>query len=236
LNIIDYIVIGMIALYVLNGIYRGFLPSLLNLGGFFASWILAFFTYPLLSRTLVGGKLFSSLQFYVEGAEKLGDLFEMGNLPVSQISSNQLSGILDACKLAPPFDTAIASNVSKQAFAKQGLTTLAEYFDQTIYNVIINILSLLIIFFVLRLLFTLLTNAFSFSSQMPQLRRFDATLGGGIGFVRGFLSMYLLFAVMPVIMIMFNNVAAVTDLVNGSRSCTTFYTSSVILRYISGVI
>lgn len=74
MNFLDIIIIVLIALYVLNGVYRGFIPSLLNLGGFFVSWIGAFIGYPLLSGQLVQSDLFSSLRFYMEGAEKIGDV------------------------------------------------------------------------------------------------------------------------------------------------------------------
>ncbi len=39
MNLIDMVLIGLVLLYMLNGYYRGFLPSVANLGGFIISWI-----------------------------------------------------------------------------------------------------------------------------------------------------------------------------------------------------
>ena len=235
MNIIDWVVLGLIMLYVLNGVYRGFVPSLLNLGGFFVSWIASFLSYPLLSQKLAEIPLFSSLLFYIEGADRAGALFELTKLPVSALTPDQLQSVMSTASLPPPYDSAIYTNVSTQALADQGVVTLGEYFDATIFNVMINILSILIIFVILRTVFTLLTNAFSFSTPLPQLRRFDFLLGGATGFLRGFFSMYLIFSVIPIILVLLP-ISEVTKLINDSALCKVFYTSSILLRFVSGVI
>lgn len=232
--ILDYIIIGLILIYFLNGLYRGFLPSLLNMGGFFLSWIISFLTYPLLSRSLVNSDFFSSFRFYIEGAERINN-YEIVNLNVSQISETQLTSIMQNAKMPIPYDSAIVQNIKTQAFADQGLTTLGEYFDATIYNVIINIIALLIIFICLRVLFTLLTNAVSYSMNLPQLRHFDYLLGGGVSLIRGFFSMHLVFMIIPIALILIP-VSAVTDMLNSSVMSSVFYSGSIALRFISGSI
>ncbi len=234
MNILDIVVIGLILLYALNGLYRGFIPSLLNLAGFFFSWIFSFLTYPLLSKALVGSDFFSSLKFYIEGAERIGN-YELVRVPIATISDSQLQTIMANAKMPTPYDTAIVANIKAKAFASQGLTTLGQYFDATIYNVMINILSLLIIFIVLRLVFTLLTNALSYASNTPQLRHFDSLLGGGVGLIRGFFSMHLVFALIPIALILLP-ITPITDLLNSSFTSALFYSGSIILRFISGTI
>ena len=231
MNILDYIVIGLIALYVLNGVYRGFIPSLLNLGGFFVSWIVAFLTYPLLSSSRMKSEFFSSLSYYIEGAESINDP-SLIKLPVASISESQLDSIMSNATLSPPFDRAIAENISNQAFADQGLTTLGEYFNQSMYCVIINIISLLIIFICLRVILTLLTNAFSFGFSTPQLRHFDYLLGGGVGALRGFFSIHLVFCVIPIFMIILPDL--VTSFINDSFFANLLYSGNMVLRFISG--
>ena len=46
MNAIDYGIIGVIALCVLFGFYRGFIQSLLNLGGSLLSFAGAFWLFP----------------------------------------------------------------------------------------------------------------------------------------------------------------------------------------------
>lgn len=113
--------------------------------------------------------LFSSLRFYMEGAEKIGDV-ELARMNISMISDTQLHTIVDQAKLPTPFGNAIIDNVTNKAFADSGITTLGDYFDTTIFNVIINIISILIIFIILRVILTLVTNAFSYAYKTASAR------------------------------------------------------------------
>lgn len=232
MNFIDVIVIVLIILYGLNGLYRGFLPSILNLGGFFLSWICAFLFYPLLSRSLSSSAFFSSLKFYIEGSERVGN-FELARMSISSFSGEELNSVLSSAELPPPFKTAVLSNIQNKAFEADGIFTLGEYFDATIYNVIINIIAFLILFAVLRIVFTLLVNAYSYANPLPELKHFDHPLGAGIALIRGFLSMYMLFALIPIALILMP-VSFVTDIVNSSFMSSIFYNGSIILRFISG--
>lgn len=233
MNIIDLLVIVFIGLYVLNGIYRGFLPSILNLGGFFVSWILSFLTYPLVAERLLKSELVNSFKFYVEGTEWLPAL-ELSRLPVSTISPEQLADIMTKSKLPPPFDTAIRATVESQAFSGEGLTTLGEYYNNTIFCVILNIVSILIVFLVLRCIFTLLTNAFSYSARLPQLRHFEYPMGGAMGLLRGYFSMYFVFMLVPIGLVLLQSVEFITSTINSSAACSVFYSSSILLRFVSG--
>ncbi len=232
MNIIDIVILGIILLYVLNGLHKGFLPSLLNLGGFFLSWIGAFLFYPLLSGAFVKSDFFSSFRFYIEGAEKVNN-FEMVNVPVSSLSKADIASIMDKAKLSSPYHNTILHNLENQAFAKDGLTTVGEYFDMTIYCVILNILAFLLIFFLLRMLFTLLTNAYSYSADLPMLQRFDSLSGGGVALIRGFFSMHVVFMIIPVLLILLP-VTQISDLLNSSFMSSLFYSHSTILPFIIG--
>ncbi|MBQ9942363.1 MAG: CvpA family protein [Christensenellaceae bacterium] len=234
MNILDITILVLIGLYVLSGLYRGFIPSLLNLGGFFISWVLSFLCYPLLSRSLINSEFFSSLRFYIEGAERIGNV-ELIRVPIATISDAQLGEIMQTAKMPTPFDTAIVENIQNQAFADQGLTTLGEYFDMTIYSVMINIISLLIIFIGLRVLLTLVTNAFSYSAKLPMLRHYDMAAGGGVALIRGFFSMHLVFAIVPIALIMLP-ITPVTNLLNSSFTSVLFYSGSLVLKFISGCV
>ena len=230
----DIIILGLIVLYGVSGLYRGFLPSVMNMGAFMVSWIVAFVGYPLVASGLAQSEFFQSMRFYIEGAERVGDV-ELTRISVSQISESQLTQIMDNAKLPPPYDTAIAGNIRNQAFAGQGIDTLGEYFDAKIYNVIVNIIALILLFVVVRVVLTFLVNAISYSVPLPQLRHFDYVMGSGVGLLRGFFSMHIVFAVVPIVLIIFQ-IDLITDLVNSSSMAGIFYGGSMLLRFVSGVI
>jgi len=235
MNYIDLIVIALLILYILHGIYRGFLNSLMNMGAFFVSWITAFLTYPLLSKTLVSSGLYDAVRYYIGGSDRIAGGFEVRSLSVVSLPPDQLNSIVQGSGLPSPFGDTIINNVHNAAFSGAGLTTIGDYFEATIASVIVNIVAFLIIYFILRIILTVLTNAVGYSFALPQLKHFDGLLGGGIGLLRGVFAMYVIFCIVPVILVSVP-VTLISDYVNQSTVCEMFYKSSIILRFISGVV
>jgi len=233
MNIIDIIVICLILLYALNGANKGFLPSIANLCSFFLSWIISFLCYPLVARGLIKTNFFSSFRMYVEGAEWLPN-FEYSRVDVATLSDQELAAIVKDSRLPPPFDTAITASVEGKVFEAQGAVTLGEYYNLTIYSVIVNIIALLILFVGVRIILTLATNAFTYAYKLPQLRHFEYLSGAGVAAIRGFFAMYLVFMIVPVGLVLLRNMDLVTNTVNGSWTSNIFYSASIILRFISG--
>ncbi len=229
-NLIDIAVLFIFALFVLSGLYRGFIPSIMNLCGFFISWMVSFMLYPGVSAKLMDNKFFSSLKFYIEGAERIGsgEAFELSKLKVAEIGSEQLKSIIDNASLPIPFNKAVEQNVMNQVYSGKGLSTLGEYFDETIYGVMINIAAFVIVFLVVMVITTLISNAVSYAVKMPQLRHFDSTTGGFIAVIRAFFFMYVLFSLVPIVYILLP-VTFITDMVASSATSRIFYIGSIIL-------
>ncbi len=235
MNIIDIIILCLIAVFVLNGVYRGFLSSILNLAGIFVSWVIAFVSYPLLAKSLSETGIFSESRFYIEGAERIN--VEIAKSPITSIPTSELQTIVADAKMPPPFGDAIIDNINNSAFSDMGLTTVGDYFDETIFNVIINTLSIVILFFGMLIIITLIINALSFSINLPMLRSFDTLAGGSVALVRGFFFMYMLFAIVPAFMVLIGDqITFITDMLNDSATSTVFYNNSIVLPYVSGII
>ncbi len=231
MNIVDIVILGLIALYFVSGAYRGFLPSLLNLGAFLVSWIASSLFSPLLARKLIGSPFFSSFKFYLEGAEKVTD-YELVRRTVSSLSNAEMDSIIDSAALPSPYSRTILDNMKGQVFAKDGLTTVGEYFDMTIYCVIMNIIAFILVFLLLRLVLTLFTNAYSYSVDLPQLKKFDRLLGGAVALIRAFFSMHMLFSVVAIMIMIVPS--QITDILNTSFFARVFYSGSVVLPFIAG--
>lgn len=233
MNIIDLVVIGLLLLYFLNGMYRGFLPSLLNLGGFFLSWLGAFIGYPLLAKRFMASEFITSFQFYIEGAERVND-FEAARRIVSTLSKDEIRAIMSNAKLPSFLSKVIESNLNKQVFSDMGLTTVGEYFNTSIFCLIMNIVAFILVFLLLKALFTLFTNAYSSSVDLPQLKRFEFTCGGGVTLLRGFFTMHILFMLVPVALALVPS--QIADMLNSSVTVSIFYSGSILLPFIPGSI
>jgi len=157
-NFLDLGILLIFAFFLLAGWYRGFFCTLLSIGAYTLSCGLALILMPVASNLVKNNaKLYTMALYYAEGGELVRDV-ELSKTAISSLSSEQLSGIMESANLPLPMGSRISENIAREAFAKDSLTTLGEYFNQTIVNVFINILCVLLVFIVLRLLFAFVIN------------------------------------------------------------------------------
>jgi len=235
MNLIDLFVIIIVAIAILEGVYKGFVNSVSRVGGFFLSWLSAFIFTPALSGYFQGQKsFFNYLVTYVDVTEKLGNL-DNAKMLVGQIKEADLNTIISNANFPQPFPGLIKENVANKAFADKGLATLGEYANETIVCTIVNILSFLIIFLIATLVFTFVINALDKTLKFPVLRQFDGLLGGGFGLVYGCFALFVIFLVVPVVLILME-VQLVSDYLNSSFLGSFFYKSNFILNFIRGAI
>ena len=52
MNIVDYVIIGVLGVSVLYGLYRGFVASVLSMGGGLISFLASFALYPKLAALI----------------------------------------------------------------------------------------------------------------------------------------------------------------------------------------
>ena len=68
-------------------------------------------------------------------------------------------------------------------------------------DVVLNILSLLFLFVIIRVLLGFILHMIDYGRRgLPALKRFDALFSGGIGFLHGVVLLYVFFLIAPVIL------------------------------------
>lgn len=234
MSILDIAVLVVIALCVLFGCYRGFFTSALKAASFFVSWILAYLIHPLLSWLLGTDGVIRTLVNYTEGAAKLKMVsMEQAFLPVSSVDPSQLNDIVSKSSLVSPFTNMVKQNITAQNLADKGLTTVGEYFDYTVAYATLNIISFILLFIVFRLILGLLINLMDATHPLPVLKHYDTLMGGLMGALRGFFGLYLVGALVPVALSVFNMTDAVLQ---GAPLLRFFYQSNFILLLMRGTI
>jgi len=235
MNLIDVFIIIVIAITILEGIYKGFINSVSRIGAFFLSWISAFIFSPGIATLIQGNEsIFTSLLTYVEGAEKLGNI-ENAKILIDQTKDTDLNTIINNANFPQPFTSLIKDNIANHAFANKGVTTLGDYVNQTITCTIVNIISFLFIFLIATLLFTFIINALDKTIKFPVLRQFDSLLGAGFGLILGCFTLFIIFLVIPIVLVLMD-VKVVSEYLNGSFLGSFFYKSNFIMNFMRGVI
>lgn len=235
MNLLDFAILGVFALFLLIGWHNGFFVSLLNTAAFFLSWLFGMLFSPSVAKAIVGQEaLTNALLYYTEGAELIADV-EMRRLSVSQLSAEGLDKLLESAALPRPLDDLVAQNMAGEVFAAQGVTTVGEYFNQTIVAFTINVASFLVVFLAVRILLALVIHGVDYTVRLPMLRHFDGVLGAGFGLVRGFFVLFLLFMVVPTALVALP-FPIIREILEESFFGPFFYGSNFLLSLMKGVV
>ena len=211
-TVVIFVILG---LCILAGYYRGVLYSALSIGLTILSFFLALALIPVVATPVRNSnELYSSLLYYFEGYEYVSETsVEMIHYPAVSLSEELLDEVIENADMPVPFDRAVKKNIQREVYAKQGITTLGDYFNQTIVDVVLNMLSLLLLFVCIRVLFGFILRMIDYGRHgLPTLKRLDALYSCGIGFLHGVVLLYICFMVIPILLVIVPKLGAmVTD-------------------------
>ncbi|MBQ9833268.1 MAG: CvpA family protein [Clostridia bacterium] len=235
MNLLDIAILAVLFFFMLSGFYKGFLSTALSTGAYIVSWLISIIFLPLAANGIkLNADLYNMMLYYTEGSEFINDI-ELSRAPISSISSSQLSEIITQSDLPYPMGKEIPSNIANEVFADQGITTLGDYFNQTIVCVFINILVFLFMFVIIRCILALIINGVDYAWVFPKLQKGDALLGGCVGLIRGMLAVFLLFMLLPIMLTVLGDFEIIRDFIDGSFFTPFFYRSNFLLSLIPGV-
>jgi uncharacterized membrane protein required for colicin V production len=201
LNAIDYGIVVLILIFTLFGFYRGFVQSLLNLGGCLLSFAASFWLFPKLSDAISSNsEIVRLLSGYTDSGSVLGDL-DLSSLSVNTLSASNVSAIVDKANLPDPIGKLLQANLTEKAFSPLGnlATNVGDYINQTILSVSINVLSFIVCFVLCFLVVTIVINLLKSVFKFPLLKQLDWLAGGAFGFVIGCVLCFVVFTAMPVL-------------------------------------
>ena len=229
---VDLVIILILAIALLAGYYRGVVYSALNLGVSILSFALAL----MLCTTLSGAvqkrqSLYEMMLYYFEGYEYINETsVELVHVSVAQVGDKELSVVVKNADMPSPFDRAVTNNVKKQVYEDRGIYSLGDYFNQTMVDTVLNILSLLLLFLVFRLLFGFVLRLIDFGAAgLPRLRRLDVPLSCGIGLLHGIFLVFVLFMLVPLALVV---VPRLSKFLEESFMGEFFYKGNLLLRMV----
>ncbi len=234
MNVIDLGIIIVLALGFVLGWYKGFLVSVLNLASYVISWVVAFFAYPQLAAYIQQTDLGSTLLYYTAGAEKLSDM-SVANVPIHAIGFDRIKEILSTSDIPKTVETMMLENIQNNAFSSMGISTLSDYFNQTLINLSLSLISFLIIFFAVKLICLFIIGFVDFVVKLPVLKQCDKLIGGAVGIVLSMVFIWVVFAIVPILM----SVLPLEDfntLIQESFLGKLFYNGNIIFNVLKSVL
>ena len=225
MNIIDILVLLVLAFSLFAGMYKGFIASGLSLLGLVGSWFGALRLYPAVARLVLENRtLMGVLSNYLEPASFFEDMAISGISAQTTVSelvargSDAVNAVADYIGGKIPFlRDAFASNMGSEAFSALNIHTIADYFDQTLWQAVFSVLAFILCFIALYFLATLLVNLFNHVLRFPVLRKIDWLLGGLLGLGRGLVIAALILSVVEPVLTAFS-VELMNTLKDGSAT------------------
>lgn len=235
MNIVDLSIIILLAIGFLIGWYRGFLVTVLNVASYVLAWIISFAGYSSLASFILQKTNFdNTLLYFTAGVEKLSDM-TVANVDINTLSSERITEIINTSNLPKPIAEMMNDNILNQVFADQGITTMSDYFNQTIINLSLSLISFLIIFIAVRLISIFVIGLVDHVVHLPVLKQFDSLLGGGVGILQAAVFVCIIFAIVPIAMSVlplenFNN------LIQSSFLGRLFFNGNIIFNVLKSVL
>lgn len=230
MNVIDFAIIGVIALCVLFGFYRGFIQSLLNLGGCLLSFAGAFWLFPKLADAVSANtEIVRLISSYTDSGSVLGDL-DLSSRAVTTLSASNIDAIVAKAGLPEPIGRLLQANLTEKVFTPLGnlATTVGDYVNQTILSVSINVLCFILCFVACFIVVTILINLLKSVFHFPVLKQLDGLAGGVFGFVIGCVLCFVVFTAMPLLQSVVP-IEQFQDLVDQSALAKVFENGSLII-------
>lgn len=228
MNIVDYVIIGVIAVSVLFGLYRGFISSVLSMGGGLISFLSSFALYPKLAALIQNNQeLQRTLLHYTDASSRIGDL-ELALTNVMNLGREGIQQVLSNVNLPAPLDSILQVNLENLVYGTSGAaSTVSDYVSQTILQASINIICFLVCFIGLYIAISLGVNLIRAVFRFPVLKQLDSLCGGVFGLLRGLLLCLAVFTLVPLVQTMLP-MEIINQLIDESQLAPIFMNGNLI--------
>ena len=167
MEIVNLAIIAVFAIFVLAGVYKGFLWNLAALGATIVSLLIALIFMRSMAKLIVANQsLYSAMLSYTEGKEDIYDV-DLVNRDITTLTNAEIDEIMERSNLPFPFMQRVHDNILSEALKDRGITTLGDYFNESKVIVFINIISFIIIYMISRILLTVLISWLDYS-ELPE--------------------------------------------------------------------
>ena len=196
---IDLIVLGILALCVVVGVYRGFLRSALSFASFILALVIVLIALgPAVRWTRANTSIFSQIEVFTEAGEILSDP-DTGQREAGSFTAEELERVLEGTSLPKPIVNSICKNVLAQNKTGEDAVSLEDYINHTIADLVINVAVFIVLYLLVIILLQIVLGLVGAMMKLPVLRQLDGLLGGIGGLLVGLLVVMILFCAVPVI-------------------------------------
>jgi len=208
MNILDIVIVAIIALCAIAGYRRGLFRAIFKLVSFFIAILIARAIYPFVARALRQTVLLPRIEQGISNALDLENVF---------YGQPTLSGadVIDTLPIPTILQNLLHSYNTPNMFETLQVETVEEYVSGFFTNIAINGIAILIIFVLTLVALIIIGNALNIFSKLPVIRMVNCVGGVIFGVAVGAIVVWL--ALIILVLFVAGNHPAVYVLLEGSR-------------------
>ncbi len=223
MNIADFLLLGIILLFIIIGGLRGLIMSIYGLASTILSYFLAFrFAEPL-------KEILSGSSFYLNIYEKVEKLIESLTPNLGSIEES-----LGTTIAALPFPENIKDlfsggmDFSALDSKNDAIISLSKQVTGFLMTIIIGV----VLFIIFWIIFKLLRGLVKKISELPIIKQVDAVAGAVVGIASGILTVYIIFLIISGLQTM-EVMNVVHDLIQKSKIASILYNNNFLMNFFS---
>lgn len=225
MNWTDITVLIIILAFTIIGVKNGFLYSVYNLLAYIVSVIFAIKFYPILSGMLQQTVIYKNVKASVVNGITNGQAANASTPGV-----NPAQSIVDSLKLPDFLKNYLSQNLKTSGVLDDTRNKIIDYLGSEIAGLVINILSLILIYLIIRIAMMFIKVIIKTISRLPVFKQLDKTGGLVLGAIEGILAVYILCALL-ILFSAFPKFAQTIDRIEESRIASYFYQNNFIVSW-----
>ncbi len=225
MNWTDITVLIIILAFTIIGVKNGFLYSVYNLLAYIVSVIFAIKFYPILSGMLQQTVIYKNVKASVVNGITNGQAANASTPGV-----NPAQSIVDSLKLPDFLKNYLSQNLKTSGVFDDTRNKIIDYLGSEIAGLVINILSLILIYLIIRIAMMFIKVIIKTISRLPVFKQLDKTGGLVLGAIEGVLAVYILCALL-ILFSAFPKFTQTIDSIEESRIASYFYQNNFIVSW-----
>lgn len=201
MNIVDIIILAVFIYCLLAGMHKGTIASGLSLIGFAGAWYGAQSVYQSIANlALSNTTLMAVLNQYLEPESFFSEHAVAASTVTDVVAGGEasISAVINSIGENFTFlSDALSANIRTQAFTNLGISTMSDYFNQTLWVAVFNVAAFVLAFIALYIIISILVSLLDHVISFPVLRSFDWLVGGVFGLLRATVVVVLVLNILP---------------------------------------
>ena len=202
MNILDLIVILILAYFIISGYFKGLLSSILEIGVFIMSIVIFRFLYPIISVLLVNTPIYENFKNWIGTS--------LSNYGISA-SSNVLIEVGIPEFLSEKITGLFGKNIIDSVFGNA-----IEYISNLAFNIVTGIVTFIVVIIIVSILVIFIVKYLKLITKLPVVRQINKIGGVLIGGFMGILFIWFI-GIFILILVLFPKYEVLSNLIETSK-------------------